>query len=268
MNDTFARSGELTDIRSYPTWAQDLANDCAGARKRVTHHELFLRMRQGELEPAQSRCFLVGIWPVIEQFPQYMALNLLKVGFGRAHGHEEARRYLIRNIRVEQNHADHWLAWAEGAGLSRDDLVYGEMPPETHALSHWCWHTCERDSLAAGMAATNYAIEGATGEWSSWVCELDHYEQGFPEDTRTRAMKWLKLHAKYDDTHPWEALEIICTLVGTQPNPRYFELIRSRVMTSFGYMKMALDKCLEKGAGAVTLPPKTPQATVDARERH
>jgi hypothetical protein len=23
-----------------------------------------------------------------------------------------ARRYLIRNIRVEQNHADHWYNWA------------------------------------------------------------------------------------------------------------------------------------------------------------
>jgi hypothetical protein len=28
-------------------------------------------------------------------------------------------------------------------------------------------------------------------------------------------MKWLKLHAKYDDAHPWEALEIIVTLVAT-----------------------------------------------------
>jgi pyrroloquinoline quinone (PQQ) biosynthesis protein C len=78
-------------------------------------------------------------------------------------------------------------------------------------------------------------------------------------------MKWLKLHAKYDDTHPWEALDIICTLVGTNPNRRYFELIRSRVMTSYGYMKMALDKCLEKRGPAITLPPETPQPS--ARER-
>jgi pyrroloquinoline quinone (PQQ) biosynthesis protein C len=267
MNDKFARSGALTDIGSYPAWAQDLADDCAAARRSVTHHDLFTQMRQGELQPTQCRTFLVGIWPVIEQFPQYMALNLLKVGFGRAHGHEEARRYLIRNIRVEQNHADHWLAWAQGSGLSRDDLLYGEMPPETHALSHWCWHTCERDSLAAGMAATNYAIEGATGEWSTFVCELDRYEQSFPVDTRASSMKWLKLHAKYDDTHPWEALDIICTLVGNSPNRRYFELIRSRVMTSYGYMKMALDKCLLTRGEVLTLPPETPYAHPAARER-
>jgi len=267
MSETFARSGELTDIGSYPAWARNLAADCAAARRAVTHHELFQLMRQGELQPAQCRTFLIGIWPVIEQFPQYMALNLLKVAIGRAQGHEEARRYLIRNIRVEQNHADHWLAWAEGAGLAREELLHGEMPPETHALSHWCWHTCERDSLAAGMAATNYAIEGATGDWSAFVCEVDRFEQTFPIDARARSMKWLKLHAKYDDTHPWEALEIICTLVGTNPNRRYFELIRSRVITSYGYMKMALDKCLDTQR-TISMPPfEVPEACTAFRER-
>lgn len=267
MNDTFARSGALTDIRSYPGWAQDLVDDCAAARHSVTHHELFRLMSMGELHPAQCRSFLVGIWPVIEQFPQYMALNLLKVGFGRAHGHEEARRYLIRNIRVEQNHADHWLQWAHAVGLARDDLLYAQMPPETHALAHWCWHTCERDSLAAGMAATNYAIEGATGDWSTLVCAEDAYENTLDPEVRAKAMKWLKLHAKYDDTHPWEALEIICTLVGMNPNRRYFELIRSRVMTSYGYMKMALDKCLASSPPEA-LPPETPRPDAAERRRH
>lgn len=267
MNDTFTRSGELTDIGSYPRWAQDLVDDCAEARHGVTQHELFQLMRTGDLRVPQCRSFLVGIWPVIEQFPQYMALNLLKVGFGRAHGHEEARRYLIRNIRVEQNHADHWLHWAHAIGVERDDLIYAQMPPETHALSHWCWHTCERDSLAAGMAATNYAIEGATGDWSSLVCSDDAYEQTLHPEVRAKAMKWLKLHAKYDDTHPWEALEIICTLVGPNPNRRYVELIRSRVMTSYGYMKMALDKCLGTGLHDA-LPPETPPPDTTARLRH
>ena len=170
MDDAFVRSGELTDVRSYPAWTQDLASDCAQAREVVAVHELFRRMRDARLELPQASMFLVGVWPVIEQFPQYMALNLLKVQFGRSRGHEEARRYLIRNIRVEQNHADHWVEWACASGLARDDLLYADLPPETQALSHWCWHSCERDTLAAGMAATNYAIEGVTGDWSKFVC--------------------------------------------------------------------------------------------------
>jgi hypothetical protein len=38
------------------------------------------------------------------------------------------------------------------------------------SLSQWCWQVCDRESLAVAMAATNYAIEGATGEWSARVC--------------------------------------------------------------------------------------------------
>jgi pyrroloquinoline quinone (PQQ) biosynthesis protein C len=243
--DAFVRHGELTDIRSYPAWAQDMVDSCAEVRAQVARHELFARMRDAALQPGQTSTFLVGVWPVIEQFPQYMALNLLKVQFGRARGHDEARRYLIRNIRVEQNHADHWLEWAKAHGVSRDELLHGEVPAETQALSHWCWHTCERDSLAAGMAATNYAIEGVTGDWSALVCSRDTYELSFPAAVRAKAMKWLKLHARYDDTHPWEALEIVCALMGTNPTLRGVELIRSRVMKSYRYMRVTLDHCLD-----------------------
>ena len=245
MSDAFVRDGELTDIRSYPAWAQELVDSCAEARDQVARHEVFRLMRDAALNNNQMSTFLVGVWPVIEQFPQYMAQNLLKVQFGRTRGHDEARRYLIRNIRVEQNHADHWLEWAQASGVSRDDLLHGEVPPETQALAHWCWHTCERDSLAAGMAATNYAIEGVTGDWSGLVCSADTYEQSFPAEVRSKAMKWLKLHAKYDDTHPWEALEIICALMGTKPTARGVELIRSRVVTSYNYMRLTLDHCLD-----------------------
>ncbi|HSI52797.1 TenA family transcriptional regulator [Ideonella sp.] len=266
MNNEFALQGALTDIRSYPDWVQDLVAECEPTRLGVTRHELFRLMRDACLAPGQTRNFLAGIWPVIEQFPQYMALNLLKVALGRVRGHDQARRYLIRNIRVEQNHADHWQAWALAAGLSLDDLIHGAVPPATEALSHWCWHSCERDSLAAGMAATNYAIEGATGEWATLVCTSDAYEQSLPELHRTKAMKWLKLHAKYDDTHPWEALEIISTLVGTAPNRGYVDLIRSRVLTSYNYMQMALDKCLE-APSPVLVPRRDPSRYEAARER-
>jgi pyrroloquinoline quinone (PQQ) biosynthesis protein C len=33
-------------------------------------------MRDAALNDSQSSTFLVGLWPVIEQFPQYMAQNL------------------------------------------------------------------------------------------------------------------------------------------------------------------------------------------------
>src|SRR5438105_2179974 len=149
MDDKFVRVGPLTDLNSYPGWAQELVQECSDAKQGVVNHELFHMMKENKLPPEPSRNFLMGVWPVIEQFPQYMALNLLKVHYGRTLGQDMARKYLIRNIRVEQNHADFWIDWAAAAGVDKESLLYGSVPLATHALSHWCWHTCERDGLAA-----------------------------------------------------------------------------------------------------------------------
>lgn len=245
MSDEFARVGPLMDLKSYPRWAQELVHDCASAKREVVEHEVFLKMRDGKLEGHATRNFMVGVWPVIEQFPQYMAMNLLKVQYGRTRGQDMARKYLIQNIRIEQSHADYWVEWAVASGVSREELLYGPVPLATHALSHWCWHTCERDTLAAAMAATNYAIEGATGEWATLVCSEPHYENLFEAGIRKKAMKWLRLHAEYDDTHPWEALEIICTIMGANPTSRGITLLRSCILKSYEYMRMTLDHCLQ-----------------------
>ena len=128
MREGFLRSGPLLDIGSYPAWAQDLVQDCADTKRKVVDHELFKRMRDAQLGKAETHAFLAGTWPVIEQFPQYMAMNLVKIQYGRTHGHDMARRYLIRNIRVEQSHADYWIEWSEASGFSKEDLIAANVP--------------------------------------------------------------------------------------------------------------------------------------------
>jgi pyrroloquinoline quinone (PQQ) biosynthesis protein C len=244
MTSEFVRSGRLMDLDSYPRWAQDLVEGGVEARRGVVGHELFVQMREARLGAATTHNFMAGVWPTIERFPQYMALNLLKIPYGRTRGQDMARRYLIHNIRVELKHADYWIDWAEACGVSRKALLVGAAPLATQALSHWCWHVCERESLATGMAATNYAIEGVTGEWSLLVCGSDAYERSFPEETRIKAMKWLRVHAQYDDSHPWEALDIICTLLGTNPAPSSVAELDAAIHKSYAYMRMTLDHCL------------------------
>lgn len=239
MDTNFVRSGPLMDRASYPAWLQEVLVECNEARRAVVEHELFQMMSEGTLPPLAMRHFLSGVWPVIEQFPQYMAMNLLKVEYG-SRGHEMARRYLIRNIRVEQNHVDYWMDWAEAHDVTRAELLSRRRSGEIEALSHWCWHTCERDPLAIAMAATNYAIEGITGEWTAKVCS-GTYENGFAPEQRKKAMRWLRVHADYDDTHPWEALEIIATLLGTEPTLRDIEGIQIAIMKSYAYMRMVFD---------------------------
>ncbi len=248
MNDAFVRTGALKDLASYPRWLQAAVHDTADAKKRVVEHDVFRLMRDAELPHELLRRFLIGVWPTIELFPQFMAKNLDKLRFGRSSGEDMARRFLMTNLRVEQKHADHWIDWAAALGLKLDDLRAGDVPSAMHALAHWCWHTCDSDPLPVAIAATNYAVEGATGEWACLVCESDAYEQSLPAARRKPAMKWLRVHAHYDDTHPWEALEIVATLLGNAPPTVAVDAVHDAVLKSYEFMELTLDCCLRPPA--------------------
>jgi len=244
MTNAFRRTGDLKSIGSYPVWLQRVVHETTPYKRRVVEHELFSLMRDARLPLSSMQRFLVGIWPTIEQFPRFMAMNLKKAGYGEGVGVDMARRYLIQNIRVEQKHAEHWATWAGAAGLSLNDLRHGADIEELQALSHWCWYVCDRADLAVAVAATNYAVEGATGEWSCVVCSQDTYAQSLPDDVRVPAMRWLKLHAEYDDTHPWEALDIVATLLGHAPSAQEVAHVRQAIRTSYRYMELSLDSAM------------------------
>jgi pyrroloquinoline quinone (PQQ) biosynthesis protein C len=246
MQEEFVREGPLMELSSYPGWAQDMVHASLRAKKHVVRHELFSMLKEAALPLEQTQNFLLAGWPVIENFPQFMAVNLCKIRYGRSRGENMARKYLMANIRVEQNHADHWVEWAAACGVPRRMLLDAQLPVESQALNHWCWHSCNRDSLATSMAATNFAIEGATGEWSTLICSSDAYERSLDEDVRKKATRWLKLHAQYDDTHPWEALEIICSLIGMKAESKYVDFLGQCITNSYEYMALSLDRCMER----------------------
>lgn len=244
MKNEFERTGSLTELASYPQWAQDIIEACEPARRSVRDHVMWDLMCEGNIDLAIMRNFMVGTWSLIERFPSFMALSLLKTQYGRSPGDNMARRWLVRNIRVEQNHAEYWLDWAEGAGVTREEVLDGRPPHGTQAATNWCHDVCSRDTLAAGIAATNYAIEGVTGEWSQKVFDSVAYAQSLPSAGRKATLRWLQLHAAYDDTHPWEALEIICTLMGNRPAPEQVEHLRECIERSYTSLHYGLERCL------------------------
>jgi len=243
MSGVWARSGDLKDLRSYPQWLQDVVEELRPLEERITRHELFVRMREAVLEPGPTHNFFIRVWPVIERFPQYMGRNLAKLRYGEP-GHDLARSFLTRNIRVEQHHADYWAQWAEAAGVSVMRLLKGSESAISAALSHWCWFVCDRRPLAEAMAATNYAIEGATGQWAHFICSSERYAQSLPVAHRKSGMRWLRAHAKYDDAHPWEALEVVATLLGSDPTEEDVDAVRLAIRRSCDYMRLTLEDCL------------------------
>ncbi|HEX7369470.1 MAG TPA: iron-containing redox enzyme family protein [Rhodanobacteraceae bacterium] len=252
MNVRFERKGPLTEIGSYPQWAQDMVGECDSAKRAVVDHEMWSKMCRRELQPDEHARFMVGLWPVIEGFPGYMARSLMKTRYGRSEGDNLARRWLVRNIRVEQNHAEYWLNWAEGVGVSRTEVFQSELPPGSQILAEWCIEASGQDTLAAGIAATNYAVEGATGEWARQVYESRQYADSFPIATRKASLRWLQLHAAYDDQHPWEALEIVCTLLGMSPSVADVVHVTECVRRTYVCMRVFGDRCLYPAPGTMS----------------
>src|SRR4051812_23004862 len=244
MTQELIEIADIMTIESYPTWVQDVVRASDASRQRVVRHELYRQIKDNTVSEAAIRRFLMSVWPVIWEFPQYMAMSLCHVKQG-VPGHEQARSYLIKNIKVENTHARLWIDWADAHGLSRDELQRGTRSAAAEALSHWCGHICQKETLVVAMAATNYAIEGATGDWSCYICSGTTYENRFPPNLRHRAMKWLKAHAHYDDRHPWQALAIIAQALGPSPKSDDVKAIQQAIEKSYAYMCLTQDECLE-----------------------
>lgn len=133
-----------------------------------------------------------------------------------------------------------------------------------HALAHWCGHVSLTEDLAVAVAATNYAVEGATGEFSCFVCSEETYALTFPEPLRKSAMRWLHVHAHYDDDHPWMALDIVATLLGNNPSPASIVKIRNSIAKSYDYLRMTLDYAYGQSTTGYTLKtaPSTTQHSI------
>lgn len=179
-------------------------------KQRVVEHPVWHQLAAGELPLASYQKMLLHFFPLVENFPKFMALALAKASVAKP-GHENAKNWLIGNIKVEQNHANWFRDWAEGIGVDAAELNGVRPAPEIDAIVHYLWSTAHNGSLSESLAATNVGIEWATGEWSmNIVSSAEHYfQQNLPAKLQRRAMAWIRAHARYDDTHPYEAMELV-----------------------------------------------------------
>jgi pyrroloquinoline quinone (PQQ) biosynthesis protein C len=201
-------------------------------------------MRDGTIGASQQRSMFVGFWPLVERFPHFLALNLLKTSHGESGAVDAARSWLAANLSVEQRHAEWFLDWAEAAGVTRRAMLEGPRPASMTAVADWCWQVCAAGELADAMAATNYAIEGATGEWTRTLARSDAYRTRFAAGDAERGLRWLDTHADYDDTHPLQALDIIARLLGPEPSAARVRGVEEAVLKSYELYHLALEVAL------------------------
>ena len=233
-------------LDGYPSWLQDVIHESTDRRLAVANHELWRGMAEGTVAPHAHRNLVVGFWPLVDCFPQFLALNLLKTNTCRDAAINGSRAWLSKNLQIEQRHAQWFLDWGEAFGTPRDEMFDGVRPVEMTAITDWCWHVCQHGDLADAMAATNYAIEGVTGEWTPRVAHSEPYQAMVVTGDVKKGMRWLRVHADYDDAHPWEALTLIGQLLGPDPASVRIQSVRDAIWKTYELYRIGCDVALER----------------------
>jgi len=182
----------------------------------VVAGEWATKVATGAWSTNAMRGAFLQLYPFIHAFPKFLAEALIKVE------DEYSRSFLIDNIRVEKAHAEHWLWMGEGFGIPRAEmiaLVEGDRPllRDVQSLTGWIWYINAKGSPAEAVAATSFAIEGATGDLARGLLEgFEAYGSREGVTMNPRTTKWFRNHAKYDDEHPRIALEIVARYALTE----------------------------------------------------
>jgi pyrroloquinoline quinone (PQQ) biosynthesis protein C len=173
-------------------------------------------LNNGTWSTNAMRGWFLQLYPFIHAFPKFLAEALIKVE------DEYSRSFLINNIRVEKAHAEHWLWMGEGFSIPRSEMMAladGERPllRDVQSLTDWIWYINAKGSLAEAVAATSFAIEGATGDLTRTLLKgFEAYGSREGVNMNPRTTKWFRNHAKYDDDHPRIALEIVARYARTE----------------------------------------------------
>jgi len=197
-------------------WIETLKNYVQPDWHNLVAGEWATNLNNGTWSTNAMRGWCLQLYPFIHAFPKFLAEALIKVE------DEYSRSFLIDNIRVEKTHAEHWLWMGEGLGIPRSEmmgLAQGERPllRDVQSLTDWIWYINAKGSLAEAVAATSFAIEGATGDLSRTLLKgFEAYGSREGVNMNPRTTKWFRNHAKYDDDHPRIALEIVARYARTE----------------------------------------------------
>ena len=236
---------EGLQLTSHHSWSQQFWDDLVPVKDRISQHPFFQEMAAGTLNIFAFRYALLNFYPLVAQFPAYMGLALAKAIHFQEPGVVEARNWLIQNIKVEERHLQWYQDWAVGFGVALDELKNVRPPVALNAINHFLWDINHRGHLAESLAATNLAIEWATGDWTLRVYKgIESYSKFNGIEMSKRSLAWLRAHAHYDDLHPYEAMELIKRLC--QHKVEWQEKAFFAAKAGLEYYLLALDECYQQ----------------------
>ncbi|MGH7348782.1 MAG: TenA family transcriptional regulator [Candidatus Rokuibacteriota bacterium] len=195
-------------VTPHPTWVAELDAALDPYRESILDARVVVDASENALVDGQIQNFLVGFYPIIRDFPQWLETLL-----GRSPS--DGQEFFRENIRVERRHDAMWRAMGDGFSVPRERFQKPEpLNPQVRTFHAYLTERGREAPFAEAVAATNYAVEGVAQKISEKALRgLAKNEKIGP-----RGRWWLEEHAKYDDEHPVHALEIIKSCVARGEN--------------------------------------------------
>ncbi len=232
---------------AHPTWVKDFLNDIEPYENRILDGDCFGKMSRGELPLDTFRHIMLDFYPLVESFPKYMALILSRIPMENNDKCNMARYWLIENLNIERKHADWYRDWICAFGVPREVMDKEVFPcPEVDAVNNFLWKICTYGTIPEAIAGLNFSIEGPTGKWAKSVYKnISKYKNMEGVVLDVKSTMWLKAHARYDDHHPEEALEIIKAFA---LNEEEQERVRRAAINAMTYYAMASQASYKMGS--------------------
>ena len=257
--------GSMYDLSPHPQWVDALRRFVGPYRDTLLNGEFAEGVVRSTLTVEELKGWMLQMYPFVHAFPKFLAEALIKVE------DDYSRSFLIDNIRVEKAHAEHWIWMGQGFGLSERqmlDFAQGCKPVlrDVQSLTDWMWYINTKGSLAEAVAATSFAVEGATGDLArKALAGFESYGHHSGVDMNARTARWMRAHARFDDEHPKVALEVVKRYATS-------ERIQVRVMQaakrSLQLMDLAFDTAFRAYSMSDTPRQLVPEQRIGERRWH
>jgi pyrroloquinoline quinone (PQQ) biosynthesis protein C len=186
-------------VTPHPRWVADLDAALAPQQQAILSAPVIEDAAENRLVGPKIQDFLVVFYPIIRDFPRW-----LKVLLDRSP--EDGHEFFEDNIRVERRHDAMWRAMGDAFGVPRQRFHKPEpLPAEVLSFHTYLTDMCREAPFGTAVSATNYAVEGIAQKISEKAL------RGLSKNDKIgpKGRWWLEEHAKYDDEHPVQALEIV-----------------------------------------------------------
>lgn len=180
------------------------------AQRAVLQHPFYQAWNAGTLTREALQDYVTQYYHHVAAFPAYLSATHSNTS------DLKARRILLENLMDEEagspNHPELWLDFAEGMGVSREDVQNAQLRPETLSAIAAFRAACQSETFTDGVAAL-YSYESQIPEVAKTKIEglVNRYAVTDPA-----TLRYFAVHIEADEAHRAQERALLETHISTE----------------------------------------------------